>query len=473
MKTPIEVLRFAVVMLAAAMLGGCAVGPNYERPAVSTPGSFRRAPTDTNTLEELSSLATLPVSEVFKDQQLNAYIVEAASNNFDIKIAAARVLQAEAVARVTRSQFWPTIAAGGDWTTARSSQRGPSRVPAGVDPQVEYGSVFAAMSTYEVDLWGRLRRANEAARARLLASEAAREVVRQTLVAQIAAAYFELLQLDAGLEVSRQLLTSSTKSMELTSERQQHGVAAMQDVRQAEVLVRTAEASIVDFERRIQLKENELSILLGRNPGGIQRGQPLTGQVMPATVPAGLPSALLENRPDIRSAEESLVAANADVGQAKAAFFPQVTLTGTYGFQSVALSDLFTAPARTWQFGPAVTVPLFTGGRLRGNLKLTQAQFEEAVASYQQTVQNAFREVSDALIDRQRLREFTAKQLQLTEAYRDVVRLATMRYDQGVTSYLEVLYNQQKLFEEEIRLTEAQVNELITVVRLYRALGGG
>ncbi len=471
MKTALRDFRLAGLVLGLAILAGCKIGPDYERPALSEPASFRRAPTDTNTADASISAAALPFSALFPDPQLNAYIDEALTNNFDIKIAAARVLQAEAAARVTRSQLFPTIAAGGDWTTSRTSQRGPS---AGApDPQVEFGSAFVAMPSYELDLWGRLRWANDAARARLFATDATRHVVRQTLLAQVAAAYFELLQLDSGLEVSRQLLSSGSKSMDLTMERQQHGVAAMQDVRQAEVLVRTAEASIIDFQRRIQLKENELCLLLGRNPGSLHRGPALTEQVVPASIPAGLPSELLSNRPDIRSAEELLIASHADVGQAKAAFFPQLTLTGSYGFQSVALSDLFTAPARTWQFGPALSAPLFTGGRLRGNLKLAQAQFEEAVAAYQKTVQTAFREVSDALVDYQRLREFTAKQLELTEVYRDVMRLANLRYEQGVTSYLEVLYNQQKLFEEELNLTQAQLNQLTTVVRLYRALGGG
>jgi multidrug efflux system outer membrane protein len=229
----------------------------------------------------------------------------------------------------------------------------------------------------------------------------------------------------------------------------------------------------VDSQRRIEQQENFLSILLGRNPGGLMRGTALTEHEVRTEVPPGLPSLLLERRPDLRGAEQQLVAANADIGQAKAAFFPQVTLTGFAGFQSVALSDLFTGAAKTWQFGPAVTFPLFTGGRLRGNLKLARARFEESLASYQQTVQGAFREVSDGLIAYQRSREFRVKQEERTQANRDATEMANVRYEGGVTSYLEVLYNEQELFTAELSLAIARRNELLSVVQLYRALGGG
>jgi multidrug efflux system outer membrane protein len=247
----------------------------------------------------------------------------------------------------------------------------------------------------------------------------------------------------------------------------------MQDVYQAQILVSTAEAAIADAHRRIEQQENQVSILLGRNPGNIERGEPLISQKLRAEVPPGLPSSLLERRPDLKAAEEQLVAANADIGQAKAAFFPQLTLTGFYGFQSVALSDLFTGASKTWQFGPAVTVPLFTGGRLRANLKLTEARFQEVVALYQQVVQSAFRDVSDGLIAYQRTQEFRQKQEENTQAHRDATDLANVRYEGGVTSYLEVLYNEQELFNAELLLANARRNELLSVVQLYRALGGG
>jgi multidrug efflux system outer membrane protein len=301
----------------------------------------------------------------------------------------------------------------------------------------------------------------------------AERTVRQTLVAQVATAYLDLLQFDLELDIAQRTYSVRTNSLELTRSREEGGVASKADVYQAQILVYGAEASIADISQRIEQQENLLSILLGRNPGSIQRGTPLVSQTLHTEVPAGLPSSLIERRPDLRVAEQQLVAANADIGQAKAAFFPQVTLTGFAGFQSVALSDLFTSAARTWQFGPAVTLPLFTGGRLRGNLKLAKARFEESLAAYQQTVQNAFREVSDGLIAYQRTREFRARQEERTQANRDATELANVRYEGGVTSYLEVLYNEQELFSAELGLAQARRNEFLSVIQLYRALGGG
>jgi multidrug efflux system outer membrane protein len=470
---PRQSLQVLVVPALLVLLSGCSVGPNYQRPPVDTPAGYRTAASDTSPPPGAQSLGDLGWWEVFQDAQLKAYITEALANSWDIKIAAARVLQADALARITRSQFFPSIGAGGDIFTARASEVGPTPVPPGGDTQSEYGDVFASMAAYEVDLWGRIRRADEAARARLLATETAQETVRQTLVAQVATTYLNLLELDRELDISRQTLEVRTASLSLTTAREEGGVSSMQDVRQAEILVSTAEAAIVDTLRRVEQTENELCILLGRNPGTIQRGTGLTSQERNESVPAGLPSSLLEQRPDIRTAEQRLVAANADIGQARAAFFPTLSLTGFYGFQSVALSDLFTGPAQSWQFGPTLTMPLFTGGRLRGGLKLAQARFEEAAADYQRTVQQAFREVSDSLIAYQRSREFRVRQEERTMAHRSAAELAGVRYEGGVTSYLEVLYNEQELFAAELGLAQARRNELLSVIQLYRALGGG
>ncbi len=464
---------FASIGIALFVLAGCAVGPNYKRPVVDSPDAFRRAATDTNMTAGTNSFADFGWWETFKDPQLTAYLAEALTNSWDIKVAAARVLQAEAIARITRSQFMPTINAGGDLVTSRTSEKGPTPIPPGLNPRQEYGDVFLSMPAYELDLWGRIRRANEAARAQLLATVEAERTVRQTLIAQVATAYLDLLEFDLELDIARRTYAIRTNSLELTRSRADGGVASMADVYQSQILVYGAEASIADILRRIEQQENLLSILLGRNPGGIQRGTPLISQTVRAEVPAGLPSSLLERRPDLRAAEQQLVAANADIGQAKAAFYPQVTLTGFAGFQSVALSDLFTGAAKTWQFGPAVTLPLFTGGRLRGNLKLAKARFEESLAIYQQTVQGAFREVSDGLVAYQRTREFRAKQEERTQANRDATELANVRYEGGVTSYLEVLYNEQELFSAELSLAQARRNELLSVIQLYRALGGG
>lgn len=460
-------------LLVATLLSGCAVGPNYQRPVLETPPAYRPAESDKRDLSGTDSLADLSWWAVMPDPQLQAYIAEALTGSWDIRVAAARVLQAEAAARITRAQWYPAVRVGGDWTTTRSSERGPSVIPPGVDPQAEYGRAYAAMATYELDLWGRIRRANEAARAQLLATAAAQQTVRQTLVAQVATAYFGLLELDYELDIAQRTYGISTNSLALTTAREEGGVASMQDVQQASILVATAEAAIAESRRRIEQQENQLCLLLGRNPGSPARGKGLLHQKLDVAVPPGLPSSLLERRPDVRAAEQALVAANADIGQAKAAFFPQVTLTGLYGYQAVALSDLLNPPARTWQFGPAVAVPVFTGGALRGNLKLARARFDEALAQYQKAVQTAFHEVSDGLIAYQRTREFRARQEERTEAHRRAAELANTRYQGGVTSYLEVLYNEQELFTSELSLAQARLNELLSVVELYRALGGG
>jgi multidrug efflux system outer membrane protein len=294
---------------------------------VNAPDAFRRAASDTNAPSGTNSFADLGWWETFQDPQLTAYVAEGLTNNWDIKIVAARVLQAEAVARITRSQFFPTVNAGGDVVTSRASEKGPTPIPAGVNPQQGYGDVFLSMPAYEVDLWGKIRRANEAARARLLGTIEAERTVRQTLVAQIATAYLELLELDLELEIAERTYTVRTNSLDLTRSREQGGVAGMQDVYQAQILVFTADASLAEIHRRLEQQENQLSILLGRNPGDLQRGAPLIAQTVRAEVPPGLPSSLLDRRPDLRAAEEQLVAANADIGQAKAAFYPQLTLT--------------------------------------------------------------------------------------------------------------------------------------------------
>lgn len=464
---------WCVFMALCSLLPGCTVGPDYQRPSVDAPGSYRRAASDTNSAAATNLLGDLNWWDVYDDPQLKSYIDESLTNSWDIKIAAARVLQAQASAQIVRSQFFPSISAGGDIMTTRNSEKGPVPIPQSVNAQQGFGEVFLSMSPYEVDLWGRIRRANEAARARLFESHDAQRLVRQTLVAQVATTYFQLLELDLELQIGRAAYANRTNSLALTQSRQDGGVSSMQDVYQARALVATAQASVVTTLRLIEQTENQMNILLGHNPGPIERSTSLTNATLRAEVPAGLPSRLLERRPDIRAAEEQLVAANANIGQAKAAFYPQVSLTGAYGYQSVALSDMFTGPARMWQFGPSVSFPLFTGGRLRGNLKLSKATFEESVDRYQQTVQNAFREVSDALIAFQRNREFFQHQQELTQADRDAAELAAVRYEGGVVSYLEVLYNEQQLFDAELLLSRARRDELLSVVELYRALGGG
>ncbi len=477
MKTRVAKSLGAAALLGAVIQIGCTVGPDYKRPITATPQEFRAPEPGTNAVANASQLqsqnsgADLGWWDVFKDPQLQTLVHEALTNSYDIRIAAARVMQAEASLKVARSQYFPTINAGADYLTSRTSEKGPfGSTP---HPERAYGDAFVSMPGYEVDLWGRIRRANEAARAQLLATKEAQHIVRQTLVADVATVYLQLLELDLELEIANRTYSSRTNSLNLTIAREEGGVTEMQAVNQSKVLVAAADATITDVLRRLEQKENELSILLGRNPGKIERTSALNGASLQAQVPAGLPSTLLERRPDIRAAEQDLVAFNANIGEAKAAFYPQVTLTGFYGYQSVAMSDLFTSPARAWQFGPAVSFPLFTGGRLRGNLKIAEARFQESVAFYQRTVQQAFREVSDSLIAYQRSREFRTKQETLTQATRSSTELAHVRYEGGVTSYLEVLFTEQDLFASELILAQAQRDELLSIVQLYRALGGG
>jgi multidrug efflux system outer membrane protein len=414
----------------ALLLVGCAVGPDYKRPAMDIPAGYRAAASDITAAAATNSIADLGWWEVFQDPQLTAYIGEALTNNWDIKIAAARLLQAEAALRIARSQYFPTVNAGGDLLTTRSSTTGPAPIPSGLNPQRDYGDVFVSMSAYEVDLWGKIRRANEAARARYLATADAQRAVRQTLVAQVAASYLSLLELDYELEIAQATYQIRTNSLVLTDAREKGGVAAMQDVAQAKILVYTAEASIVAIQRMREQQENALCTLLGRNPGPIERREGFATQKTRTDVPAGLPSSLLERRPDIQSSEQLLVAANADIGQAKAAFYPQVTLTGFYGYQSVALSDLFAARRARGSSVPLLPCPC-SRRRLRANLKVTRAQYEEALISYQSTIQSAFRDVSDGLIAYQRSREFTGRQEQLTQANREATELANVRYNGG------------------------------------------
>ncbi len=452
------------------LFAGCAVGPDYHRPTIVVPIVYRSSVT--NTVPSAPS-APLTWSSLFPDPALQRLLSQGLNNNYDLQIAAARVLQARASLGLARSDYFPNIAAGGNLATARVSQRGPSAPPAAVSPEAEFGGLSLGMASYEVDLWGRIRRSNEAARARLLAAESSRNAVEQTLLSDIANTYFSLIELAAEYKISSQSLLSRTNSLRLVGVREEGGVASLQDVRQAEVLVQAAKSTQTDIERRRLQTENDLQVLLGSTPGEISLGIPLADQSLPPTLPTGLPSELLLRRPDIQVAEQQLIAANADLGQARAAYFPQITLTGSFGYQSLSLSDLFTSPARVWQFGPSVTLPLFTGGKIRAQNRLASARLQEAVANYQKVVQSGFRDVSSALIGFEKAREFEIEQQALTTARRDAARLAEIRYVGGVTSYLEVLYNEQESLSAELALAQARRNTLQSMVQLYRALGGG
>jgi multidrug efflux system outer membrane protein len=341
-------------------------------------------------------------------------------------------------------------------------------------PELETNaSSVGASSTWELDLWGKYRRAAEAARANLLATEWARRAVMNSLVGNVAAAYFGLRAYDLQLEISRRSFVSRQDSMKLTQTLEQGGAATMIDVRQAEQLVAVAAGNMRDLERRIQQQENLISTLIGNNPGPVARGFRLTEQPHLPEVPSGIPSHLLERRPDIRSAGAQLMSANARIGVARAAYFPQITLTADSGFQSAALTNLFTGPAGFWSFGGSLAQPIFASGRIRSGVRLSEARKEEMVLTYQQAVQQAFRGVSDALVGYRKSREFRRHQEELVVAAQDAARLSGTRYRGGATSYLEVLTNETNAFSAELGLAESQLSELLSPVEIYRNLGGG
>jgi len=459
--------KFASLTLLCGLLVGCAVGPNYKRPSVNAPDTYRGLTAEEAAKTESASLGDQKWWEVFQDEQLQDLIRTALQENYDVRIAANRILQAQAQVGITRANQLPTIASGAEATNQRSPQ---SRFLPAFDTSANQVNLSLH---WELDFWGRFRRATQAARANLLASQWARQAVISSLVSNVATAYFQLRELDLELEISRRTLASRQDSLRLTQLLSDHGATSLLDVRQAEQLVYTAGEQIPDLERRIEQQENFISILLGKNPAAVPRGRKLTEQPHAPEVPAGLPSSLLERRPDIRQAEQQLIAFNAQIGVAKAAYFPQISLTGTGGYQSVALTSLFSGPAGLWNFGASLTQPIFTGGRIRSGVRFAEAQQQEALLVYQQTIQQAFREVSDALVAYRKNQEFRRQQELLTQSAQDAARLSDMRYRGGVTSYLEVLTNETNYFSAELSLTQAQRNELLALVQLYKALGGG
>lgn len=456
-----------LVCVGAAWLAGCAVGPNYHRPSTDAPASYRGLTPEEAAKTDSASLADQKWWEVFQDKELQELIRTALQKNYDARIAAARVLEAQAQLGITRANQFPSLSGGGNITNVRDAADGP--IPSF---EVTQGQVTAS-AAWNIDFWGQYRRATEEARANLLASEWARQEVIATLVANVAGGYFQLRELDLELEISQHTLDSRKQSLELTRQLTEHGLDTMLDQRQAEELVYTAGAQVPDLERQIEQQENSLSILLGNNPGAIPRGLPLTDQPHAPEVPAGLPASLLERRPDIREAEENLIAANAQIGVARAAYFPQISLTGEGGYQSSALNSLFTGPAGLWTLAGSLTQPIFEGGRLKNGVRLAEAQRQEMILTYQKTIQGAFRDVSNALIAYRKDREFRIQEEQLTASAQDAAQLSETRFRAGVTDYLEVLTNETNAFNDELALAQAQLNELQALVQLYQALGGG
>jgi len=473
MKTLIAILTLLLLTV------GCTVGPNYRRPTADLPAAYRGAPS----LEGNQSAEGQPQQasttsaqsfgdqkwwDVFQDPQLQELIRTSLKQNYDLRIAATRILEAQAQLGITRADQLPTIGVG----AAAANERHAREKPIGREFETNANSVGAAFA-WDLDFWGKYRRATEASRANLLATEWARRAVINTLVSNVAASYFELRSLDLQLEISKRTLASREESLKLTRALSDGGAGTMLDVRQAEQLVATAAETIPDLERRIQQQENFISTLLGNNPGPIARGMKLTEQPHLPEVPSGIPSQLLERRPDIRAAEAQLISANAQIGVAKAAYFPQITLTASSGFESSALTSLFTGPAGLWSFGGSLLQPIFAGGRIKSGVKLSEARKEEMVLTYQQTIQQAFRGVSDSLIGYQKNREFRQRQEELLISAQDAARLSELRYQGGATSYLEVLTNETNSFNAELGLAQAQLNELVSLVEIYRNLGGG
>jgi NodT family efflux transporter outer membrane factor (OMF) lipoprotein len=459
---------------ATFLLAACAVGPNYQRPAIPAPNSFRAAG-GTPAAVDPTSLGDLKWFEVFKDEKLQELEREALAQNYDLRDAVARVEAASAQLGVTRSNQFPNVDASADISTIRISRNGQTPLPAAFIPSQNrtFGSATLGLLSFEVDIWGRLRRATEAARANLLSAEENRKAVMTTLVSEVASAYFSLRELDYQLEISRRTLATRQDSLRLIQNRQTGGVATLLDLRQGEQLVYTASETIPTLQQQIEQTENQISLLLGKNPGDVLRGQSLTEQEMPPEVPAGLPSALLERRPDIRAAEQNLVSANAEIGVAKAAYFPQISLSGFLGGQGTQLSSLFSGPSAVWNFTPQVTQPIFTAGRLKSNVRLSQALRDSALIQYEKSIQTAFTEVSDALIAHQRVRESRMQQELLVGALQDRTRLAYVRYQGGVDTLLNALDSDRDLFQAELTLSQIRLNELDSVVQLYKALGGG
>jgi outer membrane protein, multidrug efflux system len=473
MKQPLFLLG---ILVSAFSMTGCMVGPHYQRPATNAPGVFRgsTAP-DVAPNSTTSSLGDEKWAEVYRDPILQQLIREALANNYDLKIAAQHVLEQQDQVGITRAQQFPTVSGGATFTGLGlpSSLTKDFNSNANGTGSSFYDGGFTLSAAWNLDFWGLYRHQSEAARAQLLATEWGRRMTISTLIENVATAYFQLRTLDAELEITRRTLAARKESLELTKTLEQGGSGTLADVRQAEQLLYTAAAAIPDFERQIVQQENSLSILLGRNPGSIIREASETNWPEPEQVPAGIPSQLLERRPDIQQAEAVLVAANADVGVAKAQMFPQVSLSGTGGTASSQLGGLVDSKNLYWYEAGSLTQTIFDAGKLRNNLRLSEAEKQEEVLTYQRTIKQAFESVSDALIALEKFREYREQEANLTVSAEDATRLARLRYNGGSTGYLEVLTNDTNYYSAQLTLAVAREQEAISMVQLYSALGGG
>jgi outer membrane protein, multidrug efflux system len=458
--------RLLSAALGCGLLAGCMVGPNYHRPAVQTPATYRDLAADAQLQAKTVSYADLPWWQVFQDPKLQELIRTALKQNYDLQLATERINASRAQLAITRSSLFPQISGNANFSGGKENLE-----------QSTYNFLtLAADAAFQLDFFGKLRRANEAARAALLATEDARQIVVLTLVSDVASDYFTLLQLDLQLAITRETVQTQTDSVKLTQLRLEHGVATKLDVLQAQQVLDTANAQIPDLERQIAQEEDAISILLGNYPQDVARGIPLVQQTLPPEVPPGVPSSIIERRPDIRAAEQVLIAANADIGVAKAQFFPQISLTGSGG-GAFGRDSLFSSKNTTqlgiWSYGAQVNQPVFTGGALKGNLHLAKSQYQQALIGYQQTIQRAFGDVSDALIGYEKLHQVRTRQQDSVADLQETVRISTIRYKGGTTTYLEVLDGQRSLYTAELTLAAARGDEYRSLVQLYKALGGG
>lgn len=460
-------LKTSLAILLLLSATACKVGPNYKRPATTVPDQYRGLAPDASTQSQAQSIAETPWASVYGDEILQGLIKEALTNNYDIRIAATRVLQANANLGIVRANQFPTLNGSGSIINERNSLTNLTN-----DKSPTFDSLALSLN-YIVDFWGQYRRATESARATLLATQYGQEVVRVSLIDSVATNYFALRQFDDQLQFSRKTVEADNEILKLNEIKFKGGESAITDVYQAQTLLQQAEAQVISTQQAIEQTENNISILLGRNPGSIARGLTVSEQPHLPDVPTGLPAALLERRPDVRRAEEILVAANANVGVAKAAFFPQLSLTGTFGAQSTALTSFLQGPATFWAVGGQALQPLYQGGRIRSQYKLAWAQRDEAELTYKQTVQQAFGEVANSLVGYNQSRLYRIKLQQQTQSYKNMADLANVRFQGGVTSFLEVQYYEQQYFLSALSLSQAWFAELQNYAALYQALGGG
>jgi len=454
------------VLLITVLLSGCAIGPDYLRPKVKAPETFRGAASPA----EVISLGDLPWWKIFNDETLQKLVHETLANNYDLLIAISRVEQSRQIAAQARAQFFPQIGYDGSVATGRNSFLTTPSPNGGktTDSALLDLSVF-----WEIDFWGRIRRLNEAARAQFLAAEEGRRGVVVTLVSSVAQAYFELLELDLQLEIARRNTKTFEDTLKIFTQRYEGGTGSKLETTSAEGLLASVAADIPEVERQIALKENQINVLLGRNPGPIERSASLLRQSVQPEIPAGVPSALLERRPDIRQAEQNLRAANAQIGVSMANFLPRIGLTTLFGKASPELSAFTAGSSNMWAVAGTFTGPIFQGGALVAQYRQSKAAWEEARLRYEQTALSAFQEVSNSLISREKYEQARVQQSRAVAAFNEAVDVSTKRYVAGKASYYEVLQNQQQVYPAETLLAQTELNRLLVIVQLYKALGGG